>query len=136
MRALQPDRYLGLVFHREEFTCWDLIRRAWLDVTGFDIGDRTPHPATPAAMRARFDAEESDFILLAGPVTPCIVLMRQRLAVPHVGLFWRGRVLHMRPAGVRYERLVDARRGFGQVSFHAAGPDHRQPAGPLHMGNG
>lgn len=102
-----------------------MLREAWLDVTGHDIGDRTPHPATVTAMRARFEAEESHFTALATPATPCIVLMRQRRAVPHVGLFWRGRVLHMRPAGVRYERLVDATRGFGQVSFHAAGAPDR-----------
>ena len=124
MKALQPDVYLDRSFHPENYTCWDMVRDAWLDVTGVDIGDRTPHPATVAALRARVEADSGHFVLLAAPVTPSIVLMRQRRAVPHVGLFWRGRVLHIRPVGVRFERLVDASRGFSQVTFHATRPAH------------
>lgn len=125
MTSLQSDRYMGRVFHPENYTCWDLLREAWLDLTGVDIGDRTPHPATIMSLRERVDRDTGDFQRLDAPRTPCIVLMRQRRAVPHVGLYWRGRVLHLRPPGVRFERLVDASRGFSQVSFHAAGPLHR-----------
>ena len=116
--ALDVDRYLAMRFHRESYNCWDLLREAYLEATGLDVGDRTPHPATAFDIKSRFEEQESDFIRIPTPETPSIVLMRRGLTVPHVGLYWYRRVLHMRPSGPRYERLVDAARGFSRVSFH------------------
>lgn len=124
------DPYLSREFHQVRYNCWDFLREAWLDLTGVDIGHRTPDPATPLAMRRRFDREESEFRRLAEPAEPSIVLMRRPRAVPHVGLFWRARVLHMQPEGPRYERLEMARLGFKEVRFYtnADRHDHRQSA--------
>lgn len=118
MIGLDVDRYLSMTFSRETYNCWDMLREAWREATGQDIGDRTPHPATATEMRRRFEEQERDFVRIEAPVTPCIVLMRQGLAIPHVGLYWYRRVLHMRPNGPRYERLSDAIMGFRKVSFH------------------
>lgn len=112
------DPYLARDFDQVRYNCWDLLRDAWRELTGIDIGHRTPSPATPLAMRRRFDREEADFVRLPEARSPSIVLMRRPKAVPHVGLFWRGKVLHIQPGGARYEPLAIAGLGFPEVRFY------------------
>lgn len=133
--SFSVDRYLGRRFDEVSYNCWDLLREAWLDLTGDDIGHRTPTPATPLAMRRRFDAEEAEFERLPEARSPCIVLMRRPRAVPHVGLFWKGRVLHIQPSGVRYDRLADATLGFTEIRFYATRHVHRQSDGAEKLGS-
>lgn len=97
---LDIDAYLGRPFDREHFNCWHLASAAWLELTGQRL-------------------DEARWERLERPRSPCLVYMARRRAIPHVGLFWRGRVLHIHPTGTRFERLPDATRGFSQVSFHA-----------------
>lgn len=132
------DPYMSREFHQERYNCWDLLREAWLELTGFDIGHRTPAPASPLAMIRRFDREESQFVRLPGPVSPSIVLMRRPRLVPHVGLFWRSKVLHIKETGPRYERRADAMFGFIEERFYTNADGHadRQPARPHDVGNG
>lgn len=116
------DQYLERTFHPENYNCWDLVREVWQDLTGHDIGDRTPHPATPLAMRRRFDREEREFIRLDAPRSPCITLLRRPRAVPHVGVYLRGRLLHMSERGCRYEPMPVASLGFTSVEFFTCQP--------------
>lgn len=115
--SFSVDPYLAR--RGEPNKCWDLVREAWLEITGHDIGDRTPRRPTMREMIERFDREEREFVRLPEPATPSIVLMRRARLIPHVGLFWLGRVLHMTEVGVHYERLADATRGFDQIGFYA-----------------
>lgn len=112
------DRYLGREFDRERYNCWDMLREAWLELTGVDIGHRTPMPPTALAIRRRFDQEEAEFVRLAAPRSPSIVLMRRPRLIPHVGLFWRDKVLHIGPEGARYEPPHQASHGFTEVRFY------------------
>lgn len=106
------DPYLARPYERARYDCWDMLREAWLELTGFDIGSRPTAPAAALAIWRRFER-------LAEPRSPAIVLMRRPRLVSHVGLFWRGRVLHNQPAGVHYERLEIARLGFPEVGFYS-----------------
>lgn len=96
------DTYLGKRFDIVKYNCWDFVREVWLELTGKDVGCRTPEPATPLAMRRRFDKEESEFTRLDKPVSPCIVLMRRPRATPHVGIFYKGKVLSIDERGVTF----------------------------------
>lgn len=115
---LAVDAYLARSYDPARFLCWDLVREAWLDMSGQDIGDRTPHPASALAISRRVASSLGDFEAIPEPESPCLVLMRQSRAVPHVGLFWRGRVLHIDQRGARFERLADATRGFERIGFY------------------
>jgi hypothetical protein len=108
---LQIDPYLARVYDPLTYDCWAMFREAWLELTGVDVG---PRPGTLAATMAVW----RHFRPLAVPISPAAVLMRQRGSVAHVGLFWRRRVLHIGPAGGRYDRLHDATLGFDQVGFY------------------
>jgi hypothetical protein len=109
--TLKIDRYLGRTYVAGQYECWDLVREAWLELTGFDIGGRPRDPVAALAIWRHFRK-------LTGPISPSIVMMRQRRAVPHVGLFLGARVLHIGPAGVRYERLASATLGIAQIGFY------------------
>jgi hypothetical protein len=75
--------------------CWHLVQRGWLELTGEDLGDRTPGRMAKDALVSRFAQDVPAFTRLPGPVDPSIVLMQSPGRVPHVGLFFRGRVLQL-----------------------------------------
>jgi hypothetical protein len=114
------DPYLAREYSPTRYDCWDMLREAWFELTGFDIGERPR--AAPAALTVW-----RNFARLPGPTSPAIVLMRRPGVVSHVGLFWRARVLHIQPDGARYERVERASLGFTEVGFysHAACPADR-----------
>jgi hypothetical protein len=105
------DPYLSRVYDPVRYDCWCLLREAWLELTGFDIGARPPAPAAALAIWRHFDR-------LPAAASPSIALMRRPRIVSHVGLFWRGRVLHIQPDGARYEMLESASLGFTEVGFY------------------
>lgn len=107
------DPYLSRTYVPEKYVCWDMVREAWLELTGFDIGGLPDSPAAALAVWRHFRR-------LPAPASPCIVLMRPRRAAAHVGLFWRRRVLHIGPNGGRYESLATAKIGFDQIGFYGA----------------
>jgi hypothetical protein len=117
--AFSVDPYLGRDYDPARYDCWDMLREAWLELTGVDLGPRPRAGAAALAIWRRFDR-------LAAASSPAIVLMRRPGLVSHVGLFWRGRVLHNVPNGARYDRLDLAALGFSEVGFyrHAARPAH------------
>lgn len=112
------DPYLSRVYDLAQMNCWHMLRDAWLDLTGQDLGDRTPERITSASLIGRFDTDVPAFTKLDGPDSPCIVLMRSPGVVPHVGLFLRGKVLQMTKSGASYMPLPTARAGFDEVGFY------------------
>lgn len=115
---LSVDSYLGRRFNLARYNCWHLVRDGWLELTGLDLGDRTPERISTAALIGRFDNDVPEFEQLADPASPCIILMQQAGAVPHVGLFYRGKVLQMTAGGASYLPLDTATRGYGLISFY------------------
>jgi len=115
---LEVDRYLTRRFDLARSNCWHMLRDAWLELTGRDLGDRTPERITSAALIGRFDSDVPSFQRLQRPVDPCIVLMRAPGAVPHVGLYHRRRVLQMKSTGASFVPLEVATAGFSDVGFY------------------
>ena len=116
--SLEVDRYLARRFDLARSNCWHLLRDAWMELTGRDLGDRTPERITTAALIGRFDTDVPSFERLDAPAEPSIVLMRSPGAVPHVGVYHRGRVLQMTARGASYVSLEAATAGFRDVEFY------------------
>lgn len=115
--TLRVDDYLARTFDLATSNCWHLVRDAWRDLTGVDLGERTPERLTVWAITRRFEADAPTFEELARPCEPCIVLMTHPGTVPHVGVFTRGRVLQMTQLGASYMPLRVACLGFTRVRF-------------------
>ena len=112
------DHYLARRFDLATMNCWHLVRDAWLELTGNDLGDRTPVTITKAALIGRFDTDVPGFTKLPGPASPSIVLMLRRGAIPHVGIFYKRRILQMASGGPSYLSIGPATSGFHDVGYY------------------
>jgi hypothetical protein len=58
------------------------------------------------------------FVKLDKPESPCFVVMRRTKLSPHIGIFYNGRILHMKDDGVEFQPLRVARRYFTKIGFY------------------
>ncbi len=116
--ALDIDAYLAWRFHLAKRNCWHMVRAAWRDLTGVDLGDLTPATISASALAGAVGASEAAFSLLISPTDPCIVLMQNPGASPHVGLYYRGKVLQVSSSGASYCPLRLATMGYKEVRFY------------------
>lgn len=120
--SLAVDRYLAWRFHLAKRNCWHLVRESWLELTGRDLGDLTPNKISADALRSAVGTSEPSFDRLAAPADPCIVLMQNPGASPHVGLYHRGKVLQITASGASYMPLRVAAFGYQEVRFYRPCP--------------
>jgi hypothetical protein len=113
------DEYLNRAYSRDKYNCFHLAAEVWMDLTGRDLiqlyGD---------AIRIGLDSRRLSRKLIEGfrelpkPQDPCIVLLQNPRQSPHIGVYLRGRVLHIREhAGVRFEPMHIARLGFTKTRY-------------------
>lgn len=118
MARFSVDPYLNRRFDLANYNCWHLVREVWQELTGVDLGDRTPAHITAATLRGKFDTDVPAFQELPGPVDPSLVLMTRGGAVPHVGVFIAGRILQMSPGGASYTLPHVAGAGFERLRYY------------------
>jgi hypothetical protein len=103
------------------YTCANLAAEAWERETGRDIGrllgiDLSGSPTV---------RDHGILVRVPAPFSPCIVLFQRGRLDVHVGVFLRGRVLHLTERGPMRQLLSIASLGFTSVRFYAARPtDH------------
>jgi hypothetical protein len=112
------DKYLAKTFDMRTYNCWDFTREAWLELTGKDIGHRTPPAISKESLRKTFSAGETEFVQLPNAQDPCIILLTSPVLIPHVGVYIRGNVLHMADTGPRYEPVQLASLLFATTRFY------------------
>jgi hypothetical protein len=112
------DKFYNKRFNETEYNCAHLVCEAWEDETGVDITRNLQGFLLPPSERRVVLSNLRPLTPLAVPASPCIVLMQQRRHAPHVGLFLRGKVLHIKATGVEYQPLEVATLGFNRVRFY------------------
>lgn len=115
MKSVDP--YLDREYHKSHYNCLHLARDVWLDLTDVDITEALqcvldPKHRKPNKRLFYFFKQEEN------PVDPCIVLMRRPNVPSHVGVFVRGKLLHIQETGVEYLPLEIASRGFTSLRFY------------------
>lgn len=122
--TIEVDRYLGREFHWKRYNCWDFVRDVWLDHAGVDLGNRTPEVVTQQTLKEMFAIQEFD---VDGRVVrripnledPCLVMLVRPNVLSHVGVYVRGKLLHLQPRGnVIHQDLAVAAQGFTEVRFY------------------
>ena len=107
---MSVDRYLS---RRQApgYDCLAFARDVWAGLTGEDLRGRLDilHP-DPRRLRV--------FERLSAPVDPCLVLMRRPRSQPHVGVYVRGRVLHLDAGGAKHVPLELVALSFLRVEFY------------------
>lgn len=125
---------------RRTANCWQLARRVWLEETGEDIGDRTPADISAAALKARFDRDIPDFVEISRLRYPCLILMLNPCAIPHVGVAVQGSVAQDYGGNASFLPPDRALAGFRKIRYfttHAqANALCREPVQTLDMAGG
>ena len=106
-------------FNIREYNCWDLTREVWLRLTGQDLGSPSlTHYSIGEFGEVIDNWDGTRFLEITKPKEPCIVLMQRPRHMPHVGVLFKGRVLHIRRAGVQYVPPEVASLGFTSVRYY------------------
>lgn len=111
------DCFHGRVYSDRRYTCYHFAREVWLHLTGVDLAQRVAglFGSVPLAKLQR--AHVRAFAPLPGPVSPCLVVMQRHRAVPHVGVYVDGRVLHLTRQGVEFQPIHVAGCGFTRIRY-------------------
>lgn len=111
------DQYLARQYDERNYNCLHFTRDVWLDHTGVDITEHLQNVFTPGR-RTGFKKSLSAFERIDAPVDPCLVMMHRPRVAPHIGVFLRGKVLHIWERGVEFLPVALASRGFDSVRYY------------------
>lgn len=117
----QVDRYLAKKFRLDSYNCWHFVRDVWFELTGALLYDYTPTKVNRDELYLAASDATHHFVLDASAKhskLPSIVLMKRGREVPHIGVMYNGKVLHLRPEGAMYQPLDVASVGFDKVLFY------------------
>lgn len=112
------DPLFGKTYNPPHYHCSHFLCDAWQMVTGEDLTARMAGVLRAVSTGGIKKSDFTPFRRIAKPESPCIVLLRRHGVSPHVGMFWRGRVLHISAQGVHYMPLRVVSIGFDKVSFY------------------
>jgi hypothetical protein len=112
------DKYFNREYDVKKYNCAHLVCEAWKDLTGFDLVGVLGGFLSGAKDRKTILSDLRKMQPLDKVTDPCIVLMQQGRNAPHIGLYVRGRVLHIRKEGVEFQPLDVATMGFPRVRFY------------------
>lgn len=115
---MSVDKLLGKTYNRDAYNCVHFLVDAWRHLVGQDLSARLAGFLRPAAARGVVAPARHDFARLDAPCSPCIVLMHRPRSAPHVGMYYRGRVLHIHEHGVEYQPIDVASRGFTKLRYY------------------
>lgn len=115
---MSVDKYLHLRYDKRAFNCAHFASMVWEDLTGQDLALNLAGFSGPQAERKVNMAQLRVFTRLAAPVSPCIVLLSRPRTEPHVGVYLRGKVLHITEAGVAFDFVEVASTGFPNVRYY------------------
>ncbi len=113
------DPLLDRKFDRNHYQCAHFVTEAWKYLVGGDL-----QPALCGLLRPVKDKVvdptqiRNHMERLRKPVSPCVVFFFKHGISPHVGLYWKKRVLHLTEAGVRYHDIDIAGIGFTGKMFY------------------
>ena len=90
--------------HAVGYNCEDFSRDVWFHLTGRRL---------PSVL-----SKKSSFKLLDKPETPCLSLMLRDKCAPHLGVYVRGRIVHLTERGPEFVDAKTASRGFKEVKYY------------------
>lgn len=116
--TFSTDKFLDRSFNEKSYNCYDLVREAWLDLTGTDLGAQTPDSKSISTYTEKALFVANQLTELQVPENPCIVLMLRSRTIPHIGVYVNGKVLHLSRTGTHYVALSSATASFPTVKFY------------------
>jgi cell wall-associated NlpC family hydrolase len=96
--------------------CYGLVVRFYAEIYGIELPDWT----ADALRSGQWEAErQRRWLALDLPVDPCIAIVRRRATLPsHVGIYWRGRIVHaVERGGVQADTVATFIRAIGRPEY-------------------
>lgn len=115
---MKVDAQLLRVYDRKAYNCLHFTRDVWGELTGEDISEKLRGLLGAPEDRRLALATFRAFERLPRPISHCLVYMRSMGRDPHVGVFFRDRLLHMRTTGPEFLPLAIGARGFNSFRFY------------------
>lgn len=108
------DPFLAARHLGDAYNCLHFARDVWLALTGDDIETRLRALRETFGERRARHTDMAQFERLDAVTDPCLVVFRRATAIGemHIGVFLRGKVLHLTESGAHHERLDLALQGF------------------------
>ena len=99
------DDYLERNYDIDKQNCGHFVVEVWKDLTGQNIAGVCAAFLDAEMTKTRMEAREG-LMHIRKPESPCIVVMKSPHTETHVGVYIKGKILHLSENGVRYEPLV------------------------------
>ena len=112
------DKFLDRQYNANTYNCAHFVCEVWEHLTGKSIEDFMCGFLLPVKDRFAKPSIRKHFKKLKEPAEMCIVLMRRPKTTPHVGLYYKNKVLQIEKGGVTLMPLYVATMGFNKVSFY------------------
>lgn len=112
------DSFFRKRYNSSTYNCAHFACDVWKHETGSDICEALKGFLLPRKERYVKSSIRKSFIKLDKPESPSLVLMQRNGAAPHIGVYLRGRVLHIQKDGVQFQPLDVACIGFNKVSYY------------------
>lgn len=114
------DEFFNRQYDEDSYNCAHFVCEVWAKLTGESITDAMRGFLQPAQARQAAFSLRRYFDKLDRPESPCIALMQRPRAAPHVGIYLRGRILHITELGVEFLPADVASRGFVTIKYYHA----------------
>jgi hypothetical protein len=112
------DRYLDRQYEASSYNCAHFVCEVWEDMKGRAMAEVLSGFLCAPARRQTRVSDLRRIRFLGRPESPCIVLLQSPRQRPHVGIWIRGRVLHLPERGAaQFQTLDVVRVGFQSVRF-------------------
>ena len=99
------NQFFDKRYHPTNYNCGHFVSELWQYLTGENIDEIIT--AFNSQSIDCYRPYHSRFNRIRSPIPNCLVLMRDNTLVPHVGVFYDSRVLHLTPNGVRYQTVQE-----------------------------
>lgn len=112
------DEFFFRRFNPQTYNCTHFTAEVWAQLTGDDLAHKLGRLLTDALdVRQLTRGIVRNFSRLDAPVDPCLIVMQRARSAPHIGVYVRGKVLHIHDRGVEYQPVDVASRCFQTVTF-------------------
>lgn len=112
------NKYLIKTYDPIKYNCWQFAQEIWEELTGVDLGNQTPAEYSAVAYSKKAAEFATQLKRIEKPASPCLVLLQRPQSEPHIGVFYRGSVIHLKREGAQYRPLSQVAALYPQVSFY------------------
>ncbi|GEA08486.1 hypothetical protein KUL42_32470 [Alteromonas sp. KUL42] len=112
------DKFLGRNYSPANYNCVHFTVEVWQALTGNNIEQALTLFMRPSNDRKASMSLRRSFKKLEAPQSPCLALMQRQKTSPHLGVYYKNKIIHITELGVENVEPSLAARGFEKVTYY------------------